>query len=90
VATKTREKMRAREAVVVVVGARPIEYQKRIVRDRHTHKLVEIDLHEAPPVDEGGEGISYVFKRDEEVWSDHPAVLDAPGCFLPADEPRSD
>jgi hypothetical protein len=89
-ATKTREKMRAKEAVVVVVGARPIEYQKKIVRDRHTNKLVEIDLHEAPLVDEGSEGISYVFRRDEEVWSDHPAVLDAPGCFLPVDEPRSD
>jgi hypothetical protein len=89
-ATKTREKMRAREAVVVVVGARPIEWKKKIVRDRHTGKLVEIDLHEADPLDEGSEGISYVFKQDEEVWSDHPAVLDAPGCFLPVDEPRSD
>jgi hypothetical protein len=89
-ATKTREKMRAKQAVVVVVGARPIEYQKRIVRDRHTGKLAEIDMHELPPVDEGDEGIGYAFRADEEVWSDHPAVLDAPGCFLPVDEPRSD
>jgi hypothetical protein len=89
-ATKTREKMRAKVACVVVVGARPIEYQKRIVRDRHTGKLVEIDMHELPPVDPGDEGIGYGFKADEEVWSDHPAVLDAPGCFLPVDEPRSD
>lgn len=88
--TKTREKMRAKQACVVVVGARPIEYQKRIVRDRHTGKLAEIDMHELPPVDPGDEGIGYAFKADEEVWSDHPAVLDAPGCFLPVDEPRSD
>jgi hypothetical protein len=87
---KERVKMRAREAVVVTVGARPITWEKRIVRDRHTNKLVEIDMHELPPVDEGAEGIAYAFKRDEEVWSDHPAVLDAPGCFLPVDEPRSD
>jgi hypothetical protein len=90
VATKTREKMRAREAVVVVVGARPIKYQRRIVRDRHTNKLAEIDIHELEPEDPGDEGIGYAFKKDEEVWSDHPAVLDAPGCFLPVDEPRSD
>jgi hypothetical protein len=82
--------MRAREAVVVTAGARPIVYEKRIVRDRRTNKLVEIDVHELPPVDEGSEGIGYAFKKDEEVWSDHPAVLDAPGCFLPVDEPRSD
>jgi hypothetical protein len=91
-ATKTQErrKMRARKAVVVTVGARPIVWEKRIVRDRHTGKLVEIDMHELPPVDPGDEGIGYVFKADEEAWSDHPAVLDAPGCFIPVDEPRSD
>jgi hypothetical protein len=89
-ATKTREKLRAREACVVVVGARPIQYQRKIVRDNHTGKLAEIDMHELPPLDEGSDGIPYAFKKDEEVWSDHPAVLDAPGCFLPVDEPRSD
>jgi hypothetical protein len=87
--SKTKEdKVRAREACVVVVGARPIEYQRRIVRDRHTGKLVEIDLHEAPPVDEGSEGVGYAFAAGEEVWADHPAVKDAPGCFVPLDEPR--
>jgi hypothetical protein len=89
-ATKTREKLRAREAMVVTVGASLIVYEKRIVRDRHTGKLAEIDVHELPPVDPGSEGIPYAFKKDEEVWSDHPAVVDAPGCFLPVDEPRSD
>ena len=31
-------------------------------------------------------GRSYTFKRGEEVPADHEAVLDAPGCFRPADE----
>jgi hypothetical protein len=73
--------MIAKEACVIVVGARPIEYQKKIVRDRHTMKLVEIDLHDAPPVDEGDPGVTYVFRKGESVEADHPAVLDAPGCF---------
>jgi hypothetical protein len=89
-ATKTKErgKVRAREACVITVGARPIVWEKRIVRSNRTGKLAEIDMHELPPVDEGSEGIPYVFKADEEVWDDHPAVLDAPGCFVPVDEPR--
>jgi hypothetical protein len=90
-ATKTSEKkVQAKLACVITVGAKPIEYQKRIVRDRHTGKLAEIDVHELPPVDPGNEGIGYAFKQGEEVWSDHPAVLDAPGCFRPIGEPRSD
>jgi hypothetical protein len=88
VKTKERGKVRAREACVICVGASPIIYEKRIVRDRHTGKLAEIDMHELPPVDPGSEGIPYVFKKDEEAWDDHPAVLDAPGCFVPVDEPR--
>jgi hypothetical protein len=79
-------KVEAREAVVVTVGARPVIYEKRIVRDRHTGKLAEIDIHELPPVDPGDEGISYVFKKGEQVHADHPAVLDAPGCFVPIEE----
>jgi hypothetical protein len=80
------KKLEAKETIVIVVGARPIEYQKKIVRNRHTGKLVEIDLHEAPPVDEGDEGTSYVFKRGEKVWPDHPAVEACPGAFRPAEE----
>jgi hypothetical protein len=80
-ATKTGDKVQAREACVIVVGARPIEYQRRIVRDRHTCKLAEIDMHELPPVDPGSEGIGYAFKAGEEAWADHPAVKDAPGLF---------
>jgi len=90
-ATKTKEvgKVRAREACVITVGARPVVWPKIIVRDRHSGKLNEIDHHEAGPLDPGDEGIGYAFKPGEEVMADHPAVLDAPGCFVPVDEPRS-
>jgi hypothetical protein len=88
-ATKTKEvgKVRAKVACVVTVGARPVVWPKIIVRDRHTGKLNEIDHHEAGPIDPGNEGIGYGFKAGEEVMADHPAVLDAPGCFVPVDEP---
>jgi hypothetical protein len=78
--------MIAKEACVTVVGARPIQYQRKIVRDRHTGKLVEIDLHEAPPVDEGDPGTTYVFRKGEAVEADHPAVLDAPGLWREPNE----
>jgi len=90
-ATKTRpEKMVAKHACVVTVGARPVIYEKRIVRSNRTGRLEEISIHELPPIDPGSEGIGYGFKQGEEVWSDHPAVVDAPGCFVPVGEPRSD
>jgi hypothetical protein len=84
--TKQPKMMVAREAVVIVVGASPIEYQRRIVRDRHTGKLAEIDIHELPPVREAEPGRSYAFRRGEEVPADHEAVLDAPGHFREAPE----
>jgi hypothetical protein len=39
-----------------------------------------------PPLDPGGEGRFYVFKRGEIVRADHEAVLEAPGCFDPVDD----
>jgi len=47
--TKAPEQLQAREAIVITAGARPIEFQRRIVRDRRTGKLAEIDIHELPP-----------------------------------------
>jgi hypothetical protein len=85
--TKEAEKMLvAREAVVVVVGARAPEFEKKVVRDRRTGKLAEVTLHEAPPLDEGDEGTSYVFRKGEFVEADHPAVLDCPGMFREPNE----
>jgi hypothetical protein len=51
---------------------------------RHTGQLVEIDVHELPPLDEGDEGVPYAFKQGEKVFSDHPAVEACPGAFVPA------
>ncbi len=82
---KSPGKVKAREAIVVVVGARPPEFQKRIVRNRHTGKLVEVELHELLPVDEGDLGRPYAFARGEEVDADHEAVLDCPGAFVAVD-----
>jgi hypothetical protein len=80
--------MQAREAVVVVVGARAPIYKTTIVRDRHSGKLAEVPLApiEAPPIDEGDLGRSYVFAKGERVLSDHEAVLASPGSFIEADE----
>lgn len=48
-ASSTKPKMMiAKEACVIVVGASPIEYERRIVRDRHTGKLAEIDIRGRP------------------------------------------
>ena len=78
--------MIAKEACVIVVGARPIIYRKHIVRDRHTGKLAEIDIHDEPYADPGDEGTSYVFRKGEAAEADHPAVLDAPGLWREPNE----
>lgn len=78
------EYVMAREAVCVIVGARAPVYRTAVVRDRHSGRLVEVDLNpEAPPLDPGDEGRAYVFKRSEKVISDHEAVLTSPGSFVP-------
>jgi hypothetical protein len=42
-------RVKAREACVIVVGAKPVEWHRRIVRDNRTGKLAEIDVHEIGP-----------------------------------------
>jgi hypothetical protein len=82
-ATKVEE-LQARDAIVINVGARPVIYQRRVVRDRKTNQLVEIDIHELPPIDEGDDGVPYAFRQGEKVRSDHPAVGACPSAFVPA------
>jgi hypothetical protein len=77
--------MVAREACVIVVGARPIEYGKITVTHNKTGEKVTIDNHNQI-VDQGDEGIPYAFKAFQKVSSSHPAVKDAPGCFMPLDD----
>jgi len=83
---KSAGTVKAKEAIVIVVGARPPVYEKRIVRDRHTGKLAEVDLNpERPPIDPGDPGMPYVFAKNEEVEADHPAVLACPHGFVTVD-----
>jgi hypothetical protein len=83
--TTSPQWVQAREAHVVVLGARAPVYRTTIVRDRHTGRLVEVPLApiEAPPLDEGDEGVTYVFAKGEKVLSDHPAVLQGPHRYVP-------
>ena len=53
-------------------------FENRIVRDRHSGKLMEIDMNPKLP-HRRGRGRSYVFTKGEEVAAHHEAVLDAPG-----------
>jgi hypothetical protein len=83
--TESPEWVQAREAMVVVLGARAPVYKTVIVRDKHTGKLAEVPLApiEHPPLDEGDPETTYVFSKGEKVLSDHPAVLDGPHRFVP-------
>jgi hypothetical protein len=51
--TKKVGKVECREAFVGTIGARPPEWQKALVRDRHSGQLAEVTLHELPPIDGG-------------------------------------
>ena len=49
-ATTKVGKVKAKQAAVVTAGARPPMFENRIVRDRHSGKLMEIDMNpEVPP-----------------------------------------
>lgn len=85
-ATPRAAQVEAKEAIVITVGARPIEYARRIVRDNRTGELKEIDVHELPLVDEGDEGMPYAFSRGEKVAADHPAVVACPSGFRPVED----
>ena len=75
----------AREAIVINVGARPIEYGQIDVRNRRTGEMVTIDDHNVM-LDEGDDGIPYAFKAFQKVNKNHPAVKANPGAFMPLDE----
>jgi hypothetical protein len=79
--------VQAREAMVIILGARAPVYRTTIVRDRKSGRLAEVPLApiEAPPIDEGSEGVSYAFAKGERVMSDHPAVAARPNYFVEAD-----
>lgn len=88
--TAKRGTLVAREAIVIVVGARPIEYQRRQVRDRRTGDLVEIDMTDPgwEPADPGDDGVPYVFRVGQRIHPGHPAYesAKAKAVFIPLEE----
>lgn len=63
-ATKAKVgKVECLETFIVTLGARPVEWRKAIVRDRHTGQLAEVNLTEYEPLVEEDPGVSYCFKR---------------------------
>jgi hypothetical protein len=82
---RNSQMMVAREACVVVVGARPVEYAKITIPHNRTGVMTEID-NQNDVVDPGSEGIPYVFRAFQKVSSNHPAVKDSPSSFMPLDE----
>lgn len=79
-------KLECREAFVGVIGARPPEWRKALVRDDRTGQIAEVTLNELPPIDEGDPGVSYVFRRGEQIPGDHPAAAEWPGFFFAVDD----
>lgn len=75
----------AKEACVINVGARPLEYEKVEVRNERTNELETIDNHNNI-IDEGDEGVPYAFKAFQKVNANHVAVAEAPGMFIPLAE----
>jgi hypothetical protein len=88
-ATKTAKKKSnlvvARDAIVITVGARPIEYGTITVINQKTGLEETIDNHNVM-VDEGDEGVPYTFKAFQKVNKNHVAVKACPGAFMPLDE----
>lgn len=77
----------AREAIVINVGGRPIEWHTADVTNKRTgaiHK--DLPLTEAPPKDPGDEGIPYAFKAFQRVNRNHPAVKECPDAFIPIED----
>lgn len=80
----------ATEAIVIVVGARPVKYQRRQVRDRRTGALVEIEMTDPgwEPEDPGDDGVPYVFRVGQRIQPGHPAYESAKlkASFIPLEE----
>ena len=80
----------ATEVIVIVVGARPIKYQRRKVHNKRTDQMVEIDMTDPAwaPEDEGDDGIPYVFRVGQRIHPGHPAYesAKAKSSFIPLEE----
>ena len=87
---KKRGTLVATETVVIVVGARPIKYQRHKVRDRRTGEMVEIEMTDPAwePEDPGDDGVPYVFRVGQRIHPSHPAYesAKAKAIFVPLEE----
>jgi len=72
----------AKETVVVVVGAEPVEYGKITVTHNKTGERVTID-NQNDVVKEAVEGVMYSFRAFQKVNPNHPAVKQNPNLFMP-------
>lgn len=81
---RTKGMVEAREAVVVIVGAKAAVYDQIEVIHNKTGQKVRMDKDH--PREEAVEGIPYAFKPGEKVRRDHPAVQTSPGSFREVDE----
>ena len=80
----------ATEAIVIVVGARPVKYQRREVLNKRTGEMQEIDMTDPgwPPEDPGDDGVPYVFRVGQRIHPGHPAYESAreKDIFIPLEE----
>ncbi len=80
----------ATEAIVIVVGARPIKYQRREVLNRRTGERQTIDMTDPAwePEDPGDDGVPYVFRVGQRIHPGHPAYesAKAKAVFIPLEE----
>ncbi len=71
----------ANQAIVIAVGASPVQYKRAKVLDRRRNERVEVDLHMAKPEKPENVGTHYAFADGQKVPADHPAVLAKPSSF---------
>lgn len=84
--TKKPKFVYAKQAIVIAVGASPVEYKRAKVMDRRRNEMVEVDLHMSKPVKDENVGTHYTFAAGERVPAEHPAVVAKPTAFMVAEE----
>lgn len=74
----------AREAMVVVVGAKaPVYSQVEVIHNKTGQPVL---MNKDQPDEEAVEGIPYTFKQYQRVAAGHPAVKQSPHLFLTLDD----
>lgn len=85
----------AKEAIVIVVGARPRKFGRQTVTNRRTNERVEIDYTDSDyenhrDYEPEDPGIPYAFKAYQKVPRSHPAVQQSPHAFVELDDVDED